>query len=146
MKKIAAIIICIMMLFTTGSVFADEYVTVIMDGETINFDVPARIVNDRTMVPMRMIFEKLGAEVEWIEDDEIVFAVRDDEVITMKINQNYFTVANLLSNETYVKDLDVAPMLVDDRTLVPIRAVSESLNCTVDWVEDTYTVIITTND
>lgn len=144
MKKNVAILICLCMMFVNIQAFALELVDVVLDGEVMEFDVPAQIIDDRTMVPMRAIFEELGAEVEWMDEGELIFAIKDTKVITMKIGQSFFTIGNIFTDYSYQKELDVAPMLVDDRTLVPVRAVAESLDCTVDWDEANQTVIITT--
>ena len=112
----------------------------------MEFDVPARIYADRTMVPMRAIFEKLGAEVVWIEGDQLIFAVKDAISITMKIDQGFFTVENLLTDDSRRVELDVFPFIMESRTLVPVRAVAESFDCTVEWDEDNRQVIITSNE
>jgi len=147
MKRLIALLICLVMVFSVSSVFADgEIVDVIVDGEVMEFDVPARIYADRTMVPMRAIFEKLGAEVVWIEGDQLIFAVKDAISITMKIDQGFFTVENLLTDDSRRVELDVFPFIMESRTLVPVRAVAESFDCTVEWDEDNRQVIITSNE
>ena len=145
MKKLVALLICFVMVFSVGGAFADgEVVDVIIDGEVMEFDVPARIYAQRTMVPMRAIFEKLGAEVVWVEGDQLIFAVKDTIAITMKIDQGFFTVEDVFNNESRRVELDVLPFIMDGRTLVPARAVAESFNCQVDWDEANWQVIITT--
>ncbi len=117
-----------------------DIVTVILDGNTLQFpDQDPMIIDDRTLVPMRTIFEALGADVQWIEDNgsQKVIANTAGRNIAMTIN----------SSEYYVngekKELDVPAQLINDRTLVPLRAVSESLGCQVDWNDDTKTAVIT---
>ena len=147
MKRLIALLICFSIIFSVGVCFADgEIVDVIVDGELMEFEVPARIYADRTMVPMRAIFEKLGAEVVWIEGDQLIFAVKDGIAITMKIDQGFFTIENLLADETRRVELDVFPFIMDSRTLVPVRAVAESFNCTVEWDEVNQQVVITTHE
>ncbi len=147
MKRLVALIICLSMLFAMSNVFADgEVVDVIIDGKVMEFDVPARIYADRTMVPMRAIFEELGAEVVWLEGDRIIFAVRDEVSITMKIDQGFFTVENLLNDEAKRIELDVYPFILDGRTLIPARAVAESLGCLVEWDDANRQVLITTQE
>ena len=112
---------------------------VTLDGRLLSFDVPPQLIDDRTMVPMRKIFEELDADVTWTEDTQTITAVKGDIEIIMQIGNNEITV-NGKSIE-----LDVAPTLVNSRTLVPIRAVSESLNADVQWDDQNKTVIITTS-
>ena len=97
--------------------FAQQDIKVLLDGTELTFDVPPQLINDRTMVPMRRIFEALGALVQWDEDTQTITAVKDEINVTMQIDQPVIVV----SGEEIT--LDVAPQLVGDRTLVPIRAV-----------------------
>ena len=118
-------------------------VIVEINGKIINFDVPAQIMNDRTMVPMRKIFETLGVKVEWLAETRQIFSVKGDDAIIFQIDVPRVLIHNFPSGiDTYI-DLDQAPVIVNDRTLVPIRAVSESLGANVEWVESERKVVIT---
>lgn len=120
----------------------NDEIYVYVDGEKIEFDVLPQLVNERTMVPMRFIFEKLGAVVSFDEETETVtaFHTNEDEETTIVILQIGNSLA--FTNSTQI-ELDAPPVLVDSRTLVPIRFVSESLGYSVDWEEDSKSVIIT---
>jgi len=111
-------------------------INVRLDGRYLTFDVPPQIIDNRTMVPLRAIFEALGATVAWNEDTRTVTAVRGDTVVVMQVG-NYVITVN--GNEI---TLDVPPLIVDNRTLVPARAVAESFGANVDWNAETQTVII----
>lgn len=113
-----------------------EEITVLYDGEKVNCDVKPFISDDRVLVPVRAIFEKLGAEVAWNSETRTVTAVRGDETVQLQIDSNIINV-----NGTDV-EIDVPAMITDDRTFVPVRAVSESFGCDVDWDGETKTVII----
>ncbi len=115
-----------------------DAVKVILDGEQLVFDVEPVIINDLTLVPFRALLEKLGAEVEYIEEGQYVNASRDGIDISLQIDNTEASV-----NGAAVT-LETAPTIINDRTLVPLRFVSESLNAKVDWDEDTKTVTITT--
>ena len=143
MKKIIAGLTALVLLLTSSAVFAAEEVTVALNGRVLSFDVPAQIINDRTMVPMRKIFEELGAEVEWYEAEQGIVAIKDSTIIIMKIDAPMMQVANVETNEQKQIELDVPPQIVDSRTLVPVRAISESLGVSVDWVAETQTVVLT---
>lgn len=118
-----------------------EKVTVVIDGEVLEIeDQPAQIINDRTLVPMRAIFEKLGAAVQWLHEYRMVVANTDTTNITMKIDDATYYV----NGES--KTLDVPAQIVNDRTMIPARAVAESLGCTVEWDQATKTVIIKTKN
>ena len=121
-------------------------IVVEIDGVAVEFDVQPQIINDRTMVPMRKIFESLGAKVEWIPEMERVVATYGSSIINMKVNDNKFTVTDVVLEEVREIELDVPVQIVDSRTLVPVRAVSEALGKTVDWDGENLKVIITTGE
>lgn len=143
MKKLTALIIASVLLFASMGVFAEQIVTVTLDGTPLEFDVPAQVIDDRTMVPMRKIFEALGADVQWDEKNEIIIATKNSTLVMLKVGSKVMLVADVLSGENKKTELDVPPMIVDDRTLVPVRAISESLGINVEWVEETQTVVLT---
>ncbi len=140
MKKILGILIAVMMLVTLTAtmVSAEQDISVKLNGEAIAFDVQPQIINDRTMVPLRAIFEALGATVEWDGDTRTVTSTKGEITIKLTIGEN-----KLYKNDAAV-ELDVPGQIVDDRTLVPVRAISEAYECEVEWEADTRTVLITT--
>ena len=105
----------------------------IADGDTKPF-----VENERTLVPMRAIFEELGATVEWDDATKTVTSYDSFQAITieMQVGSDVFTV-----NGKEVK-LDVPAQIVNGRTVVPLRAVSEGLNAEVKWDGETRTVYI----
>ena len=125
-----------------GSAFADgaaaDKITVTMNGQPMSFDVDPIMENDRTLVPFRAIFEALDCAVSYQRygELEMVEAQRGSDVVFLQIGSNKMSV-----NGSEVT-LDVAPKIVNDRTLVPLRAVSESLDCTVDWIDESNTAAI----
>ncbi|MCK9478191.1 MAG: copper amine oxidase N-terminal domain-containing protein [Firmicutes bacterium] len=119
---------------------APETISVRLDGETLSFDQPPIILNGRTLVPMRAIFEKLGAAIEWNEDTQSVTAKSDSKTIVLTIDSSIAAI----DGEDVV--LDQPPVILNERTLVPVRFVGESLNCNVDWNEADLTVIITSRN
>ncbi len=144
MKKVLALLLVVLMVLPM-CVFAQEgEITVEINGQALVFDVPPQLINDRTMVPMRAIFESLGATVEWEEVGQVIIATRNADIITMQIGSPNLIVQNVISGDKKVVELDVPPQVINDRTLVPVRAIAESLNAQVDWVDATQTVVITT--
>lgn len=159
MKKIIVTFILVMTVFTsTGfaedtlliapapTVTAQKDIDVIVNGKTLELDVAPIIVNDRTMVPMRAIFEALGAKVDWIPTGRIIIATKDELMITMQIDNMNMVIETTNSTEKEVLTLDAAPFILNDRTLVPARAVSEALKAKVDWIAETRTVTVVQNE
>ena len=116
---------------------SSDEITVMLNGKKVDFDVKPMLIDDRTMVPVRAIFEALGAAVEWDNDTETVISVLGGDNVTLQINNKTMFVNGA------PKEIDVPAMLVNDRTLVPLRAISESYGCTVDWDDATQTVTVT---
>ena len=141
MKKIIAAILCLVCFMLPAPVFAEDTlpITVEINHRPVNFDVPPQIINDRTMVPMRAVFEMFGMSVEWNGETRTITASQNDKVIKMQIDSHVM----LVSSEA--RYLDVPPTIVQDRTLVPVRAISEALGCKVDWDGETRKVTITAN-
>lgn len=123
-----------------ASFAANPEITVTLDGKILDFDVPPQIINDRTMVPVRKIFEKLNMTVEWNEDEQAVYAYKLGVFLKLPINSNTIY-RNMVEQVT-----DVPAQIVYDRTLVPLRAVSELVGSDVIWDEKTNTVYINTTD
>lgn len=123
-----------------AKVFSDNGgIKVKKDGKYLTFDQLPITVNDRTMVPLRKIFESIGAKVYWNETDQSITAIKGGKTIKMQIGNNTMTV-----NEKNIT-LDVSPQIVGSRTLVPVRAIAESFDMTVDWDGYTNTVNIFSN-
>ena len=109
----------------------------LLDVKTVTNDVEPKIVNDRTMLPIRFIAEALGAKVEWIEDTETVKITADGIDITIKVGEEKATV-----NGKEIA-LDSPSFIENDRTYLPLRFVSENLGATVDWNEAEQKVTVT---
>ncbi len=140
MKKIIGIFLTIAVLTCLlGTMsFANDNIIVKLDDKELVFDQNPVIVNGRTMVPLRVIFESLGATIEWDGATQTVTATKGDIKVIVQVNNNI-----MLKNQEQIT-LDVAPQIIGSRTLVPARAISESFNCNVAWDGDISLVKITT--
>lgn len=87
----------------------------------------AVLIDGRTMLPLRTIFESIGAEVKWDQSTQTVTAVKNDTIITMQIHSKTVQI----NNQTH--ELDVPPQLLNNKTMVPVRFVSEALGAEVTW-------------
>lgn len=113
------------------------YIKVLINGKPLASDPPPIIRNDRTMVPFRAVFEALGLTVGWDDSTKTITGSTVDGItISLKLGSKVADV-----NGT-VQELDTAPLIVNGRTLVPVRFIAESLGAVVDWDKVTKTIII----
>src|SRR5690606_38350748 len=111
-------------------------VSIIMDGLPLPTDVPAQILGGRTMVPLRAIFDALGAEVAWDSATRTVTAHRGDRTVRLTAGDRTAVI-----DGTWVS-LDAPPVIVGGRTLVPLRFVAEAFGADVAWDAASRTVTI----
>lgn len=137
--KFLSMLLLVSVLLTMTSVFAAD-IRVAIDEEYIDFDVPPQMINSRTMVPLRAIFEALGAEVFWDGDTRTVTATKDEVIVVATIGNTTMYV------DDEVKTMDIAPMIIENRTLVPVRFVAEAFGCEVEWDGDNRIVNITSEE
>lgn len=136
MKRTTALIICLIMLAVSASA---EGITVEVDSVPVVFDSPVKIINGRTMVPVRAVFESLGAEVTWDGEKRTVYAKRDGKNISMTIGENRLFLNGL------VMPMDVSAVIMENRTYVPARFAAESMGYAVSWDSQECTVRISTD-
>ena len=125
----------LMFLFCFSLVGLAQTPTVYLDGKQISFDVPPKIDNGRVLVPLRGIFEALGAQVQW-DGTKTITASKDSTTIKLIIGGQAF------KNGQPVP-LDVPAKVINGRTLVPLRFVSEALGASVNWDSGTQKITIT---
>ena len=114
----------------------DSEIAVRFNGEYMHFDVDPVLLNDRTMVPLRAIFEALGAKVSWNDETQTATGNRNSRVVSVTIGSNKARI-----NGEQV-EIDQSAALINDRTMVPLRFVSEAYGATVTWDDATQTVSI----
>lgn len=114
----------------------DDEIKVFVNGRQLLFDVNPMIVNNRTMVPMRAIFERLGAVVIWESATNSIVCNKGHRTIRLIIGSTTATV------DGSPVELDAPAIAVNNRTLVSIRFIAESLGATVEWDGPTRSVNI----
>lgn len=111
-------------------------VTITVEGQPLNLLVPPVIVQDRTMVSVRSVTEAVGGTVEWDPVNRRVTITRYEDTVILAVGKN----TALVNGKTVA--LEVAPQIVQDRTMVPLRFIAEALGGTVEWNGETRTVNI----
>lgn len=147
MKKIFSAIIALFLIVSSVSFVsaANDEISVYLDGysgangQKITFDVPPQTVNNRTMVPIRAIFEAMGATVEWDEATRTAISTKGDTTVKMTLNST----TEYINDTAY--EMDVTPVIIGGRTLAPARYVAEAFGYTVNWDAMTKTVLIGQN-
>jgi hypothetical protein len=141
-KLICVGLVLILSLLPVSTTLAQqtEPVQIIVDGIQLEPEVPPIIEAGRTLVEMRAVFTALGASLEWNSETRTVTAIKDDTTIILTIDDLTASV----QGEIY--QLDVPPRIVNSRTMIPARFVSESLKARVEWDGATRTVRITTTE
>ncbi len=132
MKKFVALTLSALMM--CSSVFAGG-ISVNLNGENVEFANQAPvIIEGRTLIPLRGVFEKLGYEISWDNETKTATFTKDNTIVKVTVNANSFTL-----NDSSV-NLDVPAQIVNGSMMLPLRAVGEATGLKVDWDNDTKTV------
>ena len=142
MKKSRLYILAILlvtMLFPVKGL-AQGSVQLFINGRYIQGDVSPRIENSRTMVPLRLVSETLGYDVKWNKAERSIHIAQGNRAMDLTLNSK---VAFVTENGTKRKTvMDVKPQIINDRSLVPLRFISENFGEKVDWDRANRTVIV----
>ncbi|MCC8015793.1 MAG: copper amine oxidase N-terminal domain-containing protein [Eubacterium sp.] len=124
------------------NVSADEYteVSLYVDGQEVVTDQPAVIVDNRTMVPVRVITESIGCQVDWNEAAKTVTFTQNGVVAAMVVGETSASITE--GNAVREVEIESPAIIINSRTMVPVRFISELFGCEVDWNEKTKTVSI----
>lgn len=120
-----------------------EVVKLTLNGDPLTGDVPAMIRDGRTLVPIRLVGEALQAQVLWVQQTGQVILTKGEDVIVLTLDS-----ATAIVNGVSTPLPDGVPAQVvaydgADRTMIPLRFVSETLGAQVDWDQSTYTAHLT---
>ncbi|MBV1757027.1 MAG: glucosaminidase domain-containing protein [Dethiosulfatibacter sp.] len=145
MRKIKIIVFASALLFimalSSGNIGMDAEATTIkllVDGNDITSLSSPLIVNDRTLVPIRFVTEEIGAEVMWDGINRTVSVVKGNKSVFLRID-SYLVEYN---NGELHQLSDVAPLIINDRTYVPLRLISNAFGIGIEWDEASRTVMV----
>ena len=150
MKKLITmtLVIAVFILSVSFTAYARN-ISVILDGKEVRMDVPPQIINGRTMVPIRAVTEAMGCEVKWDPHTKsidvtywyeggyaaVLMWIDDKEVVAYSSSGG-----DEVEYETIY--VDAPPVIVNGRTLVPLRLIAEAFGYDVWWNEGERTVYI----
>ncbi len=112
--------------------------SVVLDGRQLTFDVQAVVENNRTLVPLRAIFEAMGATVTWNQDTQTATAFKDSTTVVIKLGSTTPTING------QIQQLDVPAKAINGRTLAPLRFVGEAFGGSVSWNQESQLITIQT--
>lgn len=138
-NKIFTIILAL--LLVPSFVFASgaNKISIVLNNEVVTTDVEPFLKDNRTFVPVRFISEKLGFKVDWNEKAQLVTITNNNKKIELTIGNKEAKVDGKAAM------IDVAPLLKDNRTFVPLRFISENFGVKTSWDAKTYRVILETD-
>ena len=141
LRKISFVMIIVIVVTSlfAGTAYAEDDIKVYVNGKRVVFDVEPTMIRDRVMVPVRAIFEALDADVEWNEGSQSISVETDELSAYMSIGYNYIEGPKRVY-------CDVPPLIMNDRTLIPVRAISEAFFYKVEWDDATQSVYISENE
>jgi copper amine oxidase-like protein len=115
---------------------AQGMIRAFIDGRPVNFDVPPTVIQGRVLVPLRGIFEQLGATVDYNASTQHILAIRGGQAVELTVGSRQAVV------NSQPQLLDVPAFTINGRTMVPLRFISESLGAGVQWIASNATILI----
>lgn len=138
MKKILRLFIAVGLITALGATsFAAPSIRVYIDGQEMSGSAEATIIQSRTMVPFRAVFEGLGAQqIFWDPQTKTVTGTKDETTVTLAIGNKVAFVNG------QAQTLEVGPAIVGSSTLVPLSFISQKMGYKVAWQASSKTVFI----
>lgn len=139
MKKIVSVLLILGLTISFNSmpILAVNNISVVLDGTNLSFNVPPQIIGGRVMVPLRPIFEAMGALLEWDAASQTAKAVKGSTTVITQIGNNTATINGV---KQY---LDVPPTIIEGSTLASLRFVAEAFGSHARWDSSSQTAYIT---
>jgi len=106
-----------------------------VNGESKTMDVSPIVINGRTLLPIRFVADPLGAVTEWKQDEQKVTVTLGSTKLELWINNN-IALVNGKSTLIDPNNLEIKPIIVNNRTMLPMRFVAEKLGCEVEWLPE----------
>lgn len=119
-----------------STVTLQEGIKVYYKGAPIHYDVKPAVAAGRVLIPARLTFERMGADVAWDERSKKVTVSRGDKTVEIEIGKSQMKVNGA------VESLQVPAQVIEGRTMIPLRAVATALDCVVNWGDDDKMVVI----
>jgi len=115
---------------------APARISLVINGQAIDSDVPPALINDRTLVPVRVCSENLGAKVDWNPESRTVYITLPGVQVTLPVGSPEAAINGVTTK------LDVPAQIIQGRTMVPLRFIGEALGASVTWDGASRTVAV----
>lgn len=145
MRRVAKFTISVLLAVSAGlsMAYAADNISVILNGEKVVFmDTQPIIYEERTLIPVRAVFEKAGWQVDWDAVNNMAIIGNDKNVVFITINDKCMQLYDINTDTQEEIELEVPAMIIDERTMIPLRAVCEAMGTSVEWDGNTQTVYI----
>lgn len=146
MKKLISMILALLIVISSVAVFAENNISVIVNGKIIDTPVPPENINGSIMIPSRPLFDALGMTIEWIESRQTIHAVSDGYALLLTVDSNKMVVNAPHYDEPKVLDIPVAPYISQGYSFVPVGAICRAVDCCVLWNANTQSVTVKTKN
>ena len=130
MKKKFILMLAFLFLFTSVNARSEKKMTLVINNKV--FEKEFIVKNDRIHIPLRLVSENLGADVNWKSDTSEVEILNKGKKIVFYINSNEYRIDNM------VYTIDSAPFILKDTTYVPARALANAMGANLEWNEEKF--------
>lgn len=146
MKPLTAILLNVsLLLFSSVCYAGSDDIKVYINNNRINYDTMPININNRILVPVRATFDALGADIEWFGEIQTVIATSGSTLIALKIDNPLLIVSDVQTQGIKTIELDSPPVLLNSKTMIPLRAVAEIFDYQVNWSEANKSIFINKN-
>lgn len=146
MKSLTAILLNVsLLLFSPVCYAGSDDIKVYINNNRINYDTMPININNRILVPVRATFDALGADIEWFGEIQTVIATSGSTLIVLKIDNPLLIVSDVQTQGIKTIELDCPPVLLNSKTMIPLRAVAEIFDYQVNWSEENKSIFINKN-
>jgi len=142
MKKIVLIFFALFLLMGSWTAYASDDIRVMINNQELYTADKPVVVDGRTMLPLRAIGEAMGCEVIWVSGTQTANLRNESTIVSMQIGNTNITRVKRTNQQQKLLQTDVPPMLINDKTYIPVRAFAEALDAVVGWDGTTNTVMI----
>lgn len=139
LKKIAILLFSFVAISSVNA-YCDQDITVKLNDSVVEFTSKKPVVvNNRTLIPLRGLFENMGYNIEWEPNTKAAILTNNENTILIRNEANYIVVNDVQ------KSTDVPAQIIDGSMMIPLRAVTDATGAGIAWDANTKTVSITTD-